>query len=589
MAVVSAEVWLRSAGRRVARWAAWCCAVGFLAGCTAKHYRRSADKEVYRIIQEVDDRVFGRTNAFSIDTRYSGRDPRAVWPEEIIEDRMSTNRRVLNLDQALRLAVETSREYQTEKEALYLKALTLTGVRYKFDPQFIATSTAQVDGSPLAGVSDKGSVNSKIGVSRLLKTGGRLSLALANDLVRYFTAKPDAVTRDSAINTLSVDLSQPLLRGFGINNPDVDALTQAERNVVYAVRSFSLYQQTFAVGTVTAYFDLLTSKDIVRNNYHNYTNRVETTKYLEARAVDRERRSSVDDARSAELGAKRSYIDSLASYLNALDVFKLRLGIPLSEKLYLDDRDLQELIQTGLIPLEIDRQAAFKLCLEHQMDVLNAIDEFEDSKRHVRVMADQLRPELDLFANASLASDEPYDYTRFDPENVRYSAGVKLNLPVDRLNERNNYRAALVSFESQLRSLSLTLDRFRDRIDQGLRTLEQNRLNHLNAQESLRVAQRRVESTMMLLEAGRADIRDVREAQDGLIQAQNNLATSYTDYLGARLAVLLEIGVVDIRPDKFWLQDGLKGRLSPSQIGPPPLRMPDDRVLPPETFIEPSS
>jgi len=313
--------WIRYRSTRIAEMLAVAVLAG---GCSATHYRNSADKEVYQIIQDVDKRVFGATNIFTIDTLYSRRKPKEIRPAEIIDDRSKTNRRVLNLDQALDLAVEYSREYQTEKEQLYLTALSLTGARYEFGPQFFATSTAQIDGSPSS--ADVGSVHSQIGVGQLLKTGGRLGLALGNDLVRYFTGKPDLVARDSAINTLSVDLTQPLLRGFGINNPLVEQLTQSERNVVYAVRSVSLFQQQFAVTTVSGYFNLLTQKDIVRNNYQNYTNRVETTKYLEARAVDRERRSSVDDARNAELGAERAYLDSLASYLTSLDAFKLLLA-----------------------------------------------------------------------------------------------------------------------------------------------------------------------------------------------------------------------------------------------------------------------
>jgi outer membrane protein TolC len=172
---------------------------------------------------------------------------------------------------------------------------------------------------------------------------------------------------------------------------------------------------------------------------------------------------------------------------------------------------------------------------------------------------------------------------------VQYTAGVRINLPVDRLPERNLYRRTLVSFESQLRSLSLTLDTFKDRIDRGLRTLEQDRLNYVSAVESLKVAQRRVENNVMLLEAGRATVRDVRESQDGLIQAQNELATIYAQYLAARLNLLLNVGVIDTRPDKFWLLDPLREQLTPAQRGPSPLRMPDDRVLPPETFLEPSS
>ncbi|HNW07067.1 MAG TPA: TolC family protein, partial [Verrucomicrobiota bacterium] len=345
----------------------------------------------------------------------------------------------------------------------------------------------------------------------------------------------------------------------------------------------------FAVGTVSAYFGLLTQKDIVRNNYRNYTNRVETTRYLQARAVDRERLSNADDARTAELKARTDYIDSLASYLSALDAFKLRLGIPLAAQLFLDDRDLEELIGAGLIPVDLDRRAAFAICVQSQMEVLNAIDRFEDSKRKVRVAANQLRADVNLIGSASLASEPPDDYTNFDPGKVQYSAGVRLNLPLDRLRERNQYRRSLVAFEAQLRALSLTLDNFRDRLDRGLRTLEQARLNHVSAAESLKVAQRRVENNLMLMEAGRATIRDVREAQDGLIQAQNSLATIYAQYLTARLTLLLNVGLIDTRPERFWLQDPLRERLTPEQRGPSPLRMPDDQVLPPENFLEPTS
>jgi outer membrane protein TolC len=558
-----------------------------LAGCTASHYRKSADNETYAIVQHMEQRVFGRTNTFSIDTRYSGREPRSIPPAEILNDRSGSNLVVLNLDRALELAVENNRDYQSQKEQLYLTALTLTGARYEFSPQFFANSTPQITGSPSG--ADIGSVRSQVGLAQFLKTGGRLTLALGNDLVRYFAGKPDVVARNSAINTLSVDFTQPLLRGFGINNPQVESLTQAERNVVYAVRSYSLYQQDFAVGTVDAYFTLLTQKDRVRNFYRNYTNRVETTQYLQARAVDRERLSNADDARTAELTAKTDYINSLAAYLTALDQFKIRLGIPLSSQLYLDDTDLEDLIAAGLAAVDIDRNAAFSICVQKQMDILNAIDKFEDSKRKVRVAADQLRADLNFFANASLASDGPYDYTKFDPNNVQYTAGVRLNLPVDRLPERNAYRSTLVSFESQLRSLSLTLDNFRDRIDRGLRTVEQTRLNYVSAVESLKVAQRRVENNVMLMEAGRATVRDVREAQDGLIDAQNDLSNIYAVYLVARLNLLLNIGILDTRPDKFWLQDPLKGLLAPNQRSAPPLQMPDNQVLPPDKFLEPAS
>ncbi len=558
-----------------------------LAGCTAKQYRKSADKETYAIVQQMERRVFGHTNEFSIDTRYSDREPAAIWPAEILDDRSTTNCFVINLSQALELAVANSREYQNEKENLYLAALDLTGARYEFSPQFFAGSTPEIAGSPDG--ADIGSVGTQVGVSQFLRTGGKLTVGLANDLMRYFAGKPADQARNSAINTISVSLTQPLLRGFGINNPAVESLTQAERDVIYAIRSYSLYQQRFAVETVTAYFALLTEKDMLRNNYRDYTNRVEVAKYTEARAVDRERMSDVDDLRMRALQAKTTYINSLANYLTTLDAFKIRLGIPVSSRLFLDDKDLQELIGAGPTPVDIDRQSAFEICVQKQMDVLNAIDRFEDSKRKVRVAADQLRADLLFSAGADLSSEAPDDYTHFDPDQVRYTAGVSLNLPVDRLRERNVYRKSLVSFESQLRSLSRTLDTLRNDIDRGLRTVEQARLNNLISVENLKVAERRLENNVMLFEAGRVTVRDVREAQDGLVNAQNDLAANYAQYLAARLNLLLNIGVIDTRPDKFWLLDPLKDKLTPAQRGASPLRMPDDQVLPPEKFLEPTS
>ena len=588
VACLKRETPLRLDYSRLAEWVMVSISGLLLAGCTASHYRKAADKETYGIVQQMEKRVFGHTNEFTINTRYSGRAAKTIPPAEIIDDRSTTNRVVVNLDQALGLALENSREYQDQKELLYLTALELTGARYQFSPQFFASASPQISGSP-DGSDTVTAPGTRIGVSQLLATGGKLTASLANDLVWYLTGKPSDQARNSAINVLSVKLEQPLLRGFGINSPEVEALTQAERNVVYAVRTFSRYQQQFAIDTVSDYFALVTQKDIVRNNYRNYTNRVETTRYLEARAVDRERLSSADDARTAELNAKTSYINTLANYLSLLDRFKLRLGIPLSTHLFLEDKDLQELIAAGLISVDIDPKAAFGICVEKQMDVLNSIDKFEDSKRKIRIAADQLRGDVNFFAGGTLRSEGPPDYVNFDPNKVQYNAGFTLNLPLDRLLERNVYRRTLVSFESQLRALSLTLDNYRDRIDRGLRSVEQTRLNYLSASEALKVAQRRVENNVMLMEAGRATVRDVREAQDGLIQAQNDLASIYADYLRTRLDLLLNIGVIDTRPDKFWLLDPLKDRLTPAQRGAPPLRMPDDRVLPPEDFLEPTS
>lgn len=549
-------------------------------GCSPARYRRAADNEVYKIIQSAERRIFGQTNEFNIDTRYSQRKPGEIPASEIIDDRQQTNRRFLTLQDALNLAVRNSREYQAEKEGLYLVALTLTGHRYEFTPHFFdAHSTASFDrfenGEQVSGVS------TRFELGKLLRTGGRVSVGLANTLLHFYTGNPSS----TAFSTIFAELSQPLLRGFGARNPAVENLTQAERNVIYAVREFGFFEAQFATEIVAEYFSLLTQKDVIRNRYTNYLGRVRSTQRLVERA-DRERPTDVGQTRQAELTAKNNYVNAVAQYQTALDRFKIRLGLPLGERIQLDDTLLRELANTGLVPVELDADEAFRLAVNQQLLVLNAIDQFEDSKRKVLVAADQLRPGLNLLANASLPSEGPNDYTKFDPDEARLGASATLDLPFDRFTERNIYRQNLVNFEAELRQLTLTLDNLKDSIESGLRTLNQRKENYEIQRSALAVANSRVEAALANLEAGRAEIRELVEAQDAQINAQNAVTTALVGYQEARLELMLQIGLLETGSEKFWLHDHVRGRVPPA----PPLArqraVEGEELVPPDKLFE---
>ena len=339
-----------------------------------------------------------------------------------------------------------------------------------------------------------------------------------------------------------------------------------------------------ALEIVNDYFALLAQKDNIRNRYTNYLGRLQSTQRLVARVVDRESLSGVDQARQAELGAKNNYVNAVATYRNALDQFKIKLGLPLGEKLALDDQALKEVEQTGLVPAPLDADQAYRLGVQKQLQILNEIDRFEDLKRKTRVAANGLKADLNLVANASLNSEPPTDYTRFDPNKVRAGVGLELNLPIDRLRERNNYRATLVSFEAELRNLTLTLDTLKDNIQRGVRTLDQRRQNYQIQTNALDVANRRVESTTLLQQAGRAEVRDVVESQDAQIAAQNAVTTALIDYQEARLQLMLDIGALDTELQKFWLKDHLAG-FFPSGVVAAKAPPTDEPILPPEKFF----
>jgi outer membrane protein TolC len=556
-----------------------CLLAGFFVGvgCSSKQYRRAADKEAYGMIQQTEKKVFGHTNSFTIDTPYSGRKPSDILPSELIDNRMQTNRRVLSIDGALTLAVKNSREYQTAKENLFNAALSLSDARYQYKPIFDAGAT----------IGDKNddkytSANGKVSITQLLRTGGRLSASLSSSMLRYYSGDP----RRSVVNVVAVDLVQPLLRGFGRDNPAIENLKLAERNVVYAVRSFGYYQHQFALGIVNDYFRLLQQKDTIRNSYTNYLRRVESTKRLEARSKDREPTTQVDQSRQAELSAKNSYVDNVARYRNELDRFKITLGIPLGEDVFLDDKELDALEQTGLLPTPLNPDAAYRFAAAKKLTILNEIDQFEDVQRRVRITANQLKTELNLFANAQYDWNQPRDYSNFNADKIKWEAGLDLNLPFDRLRQRNTYRAALMAFEAEIRSLTLTLDKLKDSIDRGVRTLEQRRQNYLIQKNALALANRRVESTTMLLKAGRIEVRDLNDALDSQIAAQNSVTVALVSYQESRLQLLLDIGALNSESQNFWLKDHLAAVNAGKPSTGVQASVSEEAVTPPETLFD---
>ncbi|MEW6304140.1 MAG: TolC family protein [Verrucomicrobiota bacterium] len=550
-----------------------------LAGCSASHHRKRADKEVYGVLQQKEGQLFGKTNAFSIDTRYSSRKPDDIKPPEIIEERAGEGVMTITLDDALKMAYDNNRQYQLRKETLYLTALTLTEARYVFSPQFSAGTT--VSGTRETDGDKRGQVNSAVGVDQFLKTGGRLGVTLANDLLRYFTGSP----RREAVSLISMNLVQPLLRGAWADVA-AESLTQAERDVIYEIRSFTQFQRSFAVDIVSTYFRLLRDKDTVRNQYSNYRSTVLSSERSQALAKDRLPAVQADQARQSELRAKRNYLTAVKRYQDNLDNFKITLGLPISTRVFLDDTVLADLKEIGLLPVELTDETGYRITLEHQLDLLNEIDRFEDQKRKIKVASNQLKTQLNFFANGSLESNGPTDYTTFDPGNISADVGLELDLPVNRLVQRNRYRDALIRFERQIRTFSLALDDARENVSEGLRTLKLSRQSYEIERNALELANRRVESAELLVKAGRTPIRDLLEAQDAQIASQNAVTQALVDYHVARLNLLRDLGTLRVDVDKFWLAE--QPLPQPRSGTPQPAAEPTllEEVIPPDKLFE---
>jgi len=107
----------------------------------------------------------------------------------------------------------------------------------------------------------------------------------------------------------------------------------------------------------------------------------------------------------------------------------------------------------------------------------------------------------------------------------------------------------------QIRSLAQTFDDTRNKLRQDLRNLQQARQKYDIQKLAVQLADKRVESVELLILAGRAQVRDQLDAASSQVQARNALTQALVDYHLARLNLLVDLGVLNTSPEKFWLAE----------------------------------
>ncbi len=153
---------------------------------------------------------------------------------------------LIKSEQAVELAFINGREMQDQRENLYLAALQVSLQRFAFAPQLFAAGQGLREwaGSEApGGAQNNWTVNSNAGFSQLFSTGALLLANFANTTVANLGGFTRGVASQSTIN---LDLVQPFLRGGGLA-VTLEPLTQAERNLVYEIRSYARFLKTYYV------------------------------------------------------------------------------------------------------------------------------------------------------------------------------------------------------------------------------------------------------------------------------------------------------------------------------------------------------
>ncbi len=453
---------------------------------------------------------------------------------------MAENRRTLpdlqvDLDGALRLATRYSRALQSKREQLYLGGLDrLTALR-KFGPQYSGTLDYLL--TKPAGGADQNDTALGLKASQILPTGGTLSADGAATMSRGSGDTNATYSRSGELT-----LRQPLLAGAGYEVSHAD-LIQSERNLIYTLRAFTMDRQDFAIGILKSYYGLLIEDAVLANTRQN----VDQSTFLRRRseALFRIRRApSIDVLRSQqqELSASNDLNQAEAQYDVDRRRFLIDLGLPADSTLHVTGQVPE------LRPLDLTLETCLTLALQRRLDLRTVEDRLEDARRGLRIARRALLPKVDAFATASGEGQSPDSVTGGDTAK-EYTAGVSVDLSLDKRPERDAVKRALIGVDAAERALTEIRDTIRVSIMDSFRTFASLRQAAGIEFQNTEIARRQAAYAALRFRNGEADNRDVVDAQNQLLAARNTYVRALVQYEQQRVQLLRDVGLLDIAAD----------------------------------------
>jgi hypothetical protein len=444
-----------------------------------------------------------------------------------------------DLFRALQYAVQNSRTYRDQMENVYVTTLDVTLERHLFTPRpFANTGFRFAGGGSDVDYRTALTVTNAVGVRQRLPYGGEI---VAQGLVDFVQAVGGNVQEGESA-ALALSASVPLLRGAGMIN--LEGLIGAERELIYQIRNFEDFRRDFAIEIASDYFDLLAQQQAIVNELQSLdNNRALTEKTQALFAAGKAPFTEVQRSLQNQYRSESNLVNAQDVYQNGVDRFKLSMGMPIDTDLEIIPRELEV-----NIPQYTDDQAV-TMAYEYRLDLKTAWDRVDDAKRGVDNAKNGLLPELNLVADTRVGNHDLAPASHIDGRTWTYEAGMDLDLPLDRLPERNVYRRSLIRLQQAQRSYDELRDQAALDARQRLRAIRSAQLSLEIARSSIELAQRRLENANELLRLGSRDSRNVVEALQDLTRAQNDFERARTRLQVAILQFLRDTGTLRVDPN----------------------------------------
>lgn len=464
--------------------------------------------------------------------------------EEELADRLaayyaeSDNVLTLSLEDSFRIAMSQGREYLSAQEEYILAAIRLIIERHLWGPRFFDTISGNVDATPgNDGYTTALGIINTLRATQRLPYGGEIEARAVYSATETLRENASNSYRQSTRLVLEADI--PLLRGAGMVARE--DLIQAERNLVYAARTFERFRRSYFVDVANDYFSLLATLETINNQLDRISS---LERELEATRAKKESGradlADVDNVERSVLTARDRLISLEEALAFGLDRFKIRLNIPMEQQIAIVD------LRIKMPTPDLTETEAATQALRYRLDLQNDRDGLEDRRRAIANAANALLPDLDFnFAVTAPTDEDSNDLSSFALDQVLYRAGLDLSLPLDREIERANLRQATIRLAQSERNYQQRQDEIVLDARRAVRNIDRAQFSILLQNRNIRITERRLE---MLRLRDDTNPQSILDAEDDLTNAQNSLAVAIRDLRSGILDYLLASGTMRVTP-----------------------------------------
>ncbi|MGB6483237.1 MAG: TolC family protein [Candidatus Acidiferrales bacterium] len=460
----------------------------------------------------------------------------------------------LSLNDAILLALGNNTDIQLDQTQIDTAKNAIESAREPFDPTVTGlfntsrsteSSFSQAAIAPtLSGLTQE----YQLGLSQTFETGTNVQTFVS--ATKFSSNINFGFVNPSVFGTVSVQITQPLLRGRGLL-PNRGPIIIAQRNLAQSRATFQAQVATVIFNAIQQYWNVVEARENLEVQ-RNLLAQAQQSYDHDKQALEKGALPPLDIYRSESQVAARRVAEIQAEYVvkQAEDTFRNIIGADLDPNIRALDLNLTQAPEPTDDLLSVDIGTELQKALANRPEVEVQRLELANDDLNIKIAHNGLEPQLSLTGiysgyGLNTTTNGPFlealDQT-FGFSQPTYGGGLNLTLPIKNYAAKAAFANAQVSKRHDLYSdrqvrQQITLD-----VANAVHQLEQSKLSMEAAKIALNLAQKNMQAEQRKYELGAETLFVVLETQSELAQGEQSLIQAQVDYQLAVASVYLSTG-----------------------------------------------